>query len=463
MAWVRALPWRTPDVVLAMWSRAPWCALLDSSGVLDKRGRWRIFCHKPRHTLKVFANRVEFDGAVMAQASPEQVLARLRHTARAYPAQTPHPDVPFCGGWVGFASYAFGMAQQSVPTRHHGGEDEPVFAAAFYDYAYVWDRKNRRVFMAHLAPDGPEAQEPTPQQAQALAEWSALPEQVTPAPAVPLAPLQASQSEAAYCQAVRATQDYIARGDIFQANITCQHTTPLPDGVCVTDLYRRLRQVAPAPFGAYLSCGGDFSILSSSPERFLQVDPTGQIATRPIKGTAPRGGTEAEDQHLAHRLAHDDKERAENLMIVDLMRHDIGRVARIGSVHVPELWGVERFAHVLHLVSEVRGHLRHGCDVFDLLQAALPPGSVTGAPKHRAMEIIDELEVTLRGAYCGTVFYLGMDGRMDSSVVIRSFVAHAGQLRIGFGGGITLLSDPHREYAEMQLKRAPFAAFVEGL
>ncbi|MFT8418802.1 MAG: anthranilate synthase component I family protein [Acetobacter sp.] len=455
MAWVRALPWRTPDTVLALWGAAPWCAFLDSGGVLDGRNRWRIFCHTPRHVLKVYTNRAELDGAPIALDGCGHVLQILRKINRVYEKSSPQEGVPFCGGWVGFASYAYGMAMQAVPTRHTGAE-EPVFAAAFYDHAYLWDRKNRQVCVAGLGVLN--AQEMN----RAEAAWHALPEQDVPVAPMPRLPLRANQTQAAYCQAVQAAQNYIAQGDIFQANITCQHVADLPPGACAASLYRRLRKVAPAPFGAYLSCGADFSILSCSPERFLQVDGTGRIATRPIKGTAPRGRTEVEDHHLAQRLANDDKERAENLMIVDLMRHDIGRVARIGSVCVPELWGVERFAHVHHLVSEVQGQLRDGCDVFDLLAATLPPGSVTGAPKHRAMEIIDELEAAPRGAYCGTVFCIGVDGRMDSSVIIRSFVAHAGQLRMGTGGGITFLSDPQREYEEMRLKLAPFAAFTEG-
>ncbi|MCP1242409.1 aminodeoxychorismate/anthranilate synthase component I [Acetobacter lambici] len=458
MAWVRALPWREPDTVLAMWGSAPWCVLLDSGGALDGRNRWQIFCHNPRHTLLVFANRVELDGVPQAFGAPEQILDSLRKIQQDYQGDAPEGDLPFCGGWVGFASYTFGMALQGIPSRQTGA-DEPVFAAAFYDHAYVWDRTTRRAALTGL-----ERGALAPQTCdRAEARWHALPEQGVPLPPVQPLPLRASQMRAAYCQAVSAAQNYIAQGDIFQVNMTCQHVADLPASVCTPGLYRRLRRAAPAPFGAYLSCGEGFSILSCSPERFLQVDCNGHIATRPIKGTAPRGQTEAEDQHLAQNLARDDKERAENLMIVDLMRNDIGRVARIGSVSVPELWAVERFAHVHHLVSEVRGHLRQEHDVFDLLAATLPPGSVTGAPKHRAMEIIDELEATPRGAYCGTLFCIGVDGRMDSSVIIRSFVAHAGQLRMGTGGGITMLSDPQKEYEEMRLKLAPFAAFAEGV
>ncbi|MFT9067027.1 MAG: anthranilate synthase component I family protein [Acetobacter syzygii] len=458
MAWVQPLAWRNPDVVLAMWGQAPWCAFLDSGGELDGRSRWQIFCHNPCHTLHVFTDRAELDGAPIVRGSPQDVMQILRIILQKFTQTVPEEDVPFCGGWVGLASYAFGMAVQGVPTRHVAG-GEPLFSAAFYNHAYVWDRQNKRVFLAGLTQGGLSAHA----RGKALAAWAALPEQAPPPPVVGPLILHPSHSDASYRHVVEQARQYIAAGDIFQVNITCQHSAALPPCVRGSDLYRKLRQVAPAPFGAFLSCGRDFSLLSCSPERFLQVDRHGQVATRPIKGTAPRGQTPTEDQHLAHRLAADDKERAENLMIVDLMRHDIGQVAQVGSVQVPQLWVVERFAHVHHLVSEVQGRLLPGRDVFDLLLATLPPGSVTGAPKHRAMAIIDELENTPRGAYCGTVFCIGVDGRMDSSVIIRSFVAQGGQLRIGTGGGITILSDPQKEYEEMRLKLAPFAAFAEGV
>ncbi|GBR31335.1 para-aminobenzoate synthase component I [Acetobacter orleanensis NRIC 0473] len=227
-------------------------------------------------------------------------------------------------------------------------------------------------------------------------------------------------------------------------------------------MYRALRQQVPAPFGAYLSCGADYALHSSSPERFLQCDAQGGVTSRPIKGTAPRGVTPEEDDAFAVSLSGDEKERAENLMIVDLMRHDIGRVAQIGSMRVPEFLRVERFSHVHHLVSEVRGTLAAGRDVFDLLRATLPPGSVTGAPKHRAMGIIEELEASPRGAYCGSVFCIGVDGRMESSVIIRTIVRKKHSVTLAAGGGITILSDPEKEYAEMRLKLVPFFALFGG-
>ncbi|KXV68409.1 aminobenzoate synthetase, partial [Acetobacter malorum] len=251
---------------------------------------------------------------------------------------------------------------------------------------------------------------------------------------------------------------YIAAGDIFQVNITGRYSSAFPKEFSNTALYLALREKAPAPFGAYLSCGAGYALHSTSPERFLQCDAQGVVTSGPIKGTAPRGQTPEEDEAFAAALSADDKERAENLMIVDLMRHDIGRVARVGSMSVPEFLKVERFAHVHHLVSEVRGELEAGRDVFDLLRATLPPGSVTGAPKHRAMEIIEELEASPRGAYCGSVLCVGVDGRLESSVIIRTLVRKPESLRLAAGGGITILSDAQKEYEEMRLKLAPFRA-----
>nr|WP_230975884.1 anthranilate synthase component I family protein [Acetobacter garciniae] len=454
------MPWREPDTVLALWGRDPWCALLDSGGAVEERSRWRIFCHKPRHVLTAWPTHVQCDGVSLGCKTPLEILDCLRKLAPDGESfetlGSERVDISFAGGLVGFASYGFGLGLEEVVSCHDEA-GSPWLAAALYDHAFLWDRQEKRCYLAGFSINGLDE----PARAQAFAQWCDLPTWAMDLPALPALTLTADQDRQAYCQMVTQARDYIAAGDIFQVNITGRHTACLPPGLCGVDLYRHLRQQVPAPFGAYLSCGPDFALLSCSPERFLSVTPAGEIASRPIKGTAPRGATAAEDERLLRWLAENDKERAENLMIVDLMRHDIGRVAEIGSVRVPEFLHVERFAHVHHLVSEVRAMLAPGRDVFDLLAATLPPGSVTGAPKHRAVEIIDALEASPRGAYCGTVFRIGCDGGMDSSVIIRSFAREGTMLRIDTGGGITILSDPQKEYEEMCLKLAPFLAFAQ--
>ena len=457
MAWLRELSWREPDSVLAAWGDVPWCAFLDSGGALEERSRWRFFCHAPRHVLHVQAGRVILDGRDLGQMSAAQVLSFLRSLCPWYDALAQQVEgVPFSGGLVGFAGYAFGLALEGINSAHVAQADVPDMAVALYEYAYAWDRQEKRCYVSGFSHDGYDS-------TRCVAAWHAVPEQMAPLPACPSFTLEPDQSADSYRRAVAQARELIAAGDIFQVNITGRYTALLPDGVSKVDLYRRLRAHAPAPFGAYLSCGADFSLLSCSPERFVSVSDRGAVASRPIKGTAPRGQDAAQDEAFARMLAADEKECAENLMIVDLMRHDIGRVARIGSMQVQDFLKVERFAHVHHLVSEVRGTLQPEHDAFDLLAATLPPGSVTGAPKHRALEIIDMLEASPRGAYCGTVFRIGVDGSMDSAVIIRSFECAGRVMRIGVGGGITILSDPQKEYEEMRLKLAPFAAFAEGV
>lgn len=453
MAWVQELPWSDVDAVLAAWGGAPWCALLDSGGPVEERSRWQVFCHNPRHTVVLQPDGVTIDGIAQPCSSDVDIFDVLRTVFPISEAQeTTH--LPFCGGWIGFASYALGLMLEGVVSRH-GGDPTPLLAAAAYDHAIVWDRQEKRCYVTGLSDRAGVL-------SGLLQAWDAISQNSLDFPVCPVLDLVPDQTHEMYCQAVSRAREYIAAGDIFQVNITGRFVAHVGAEVSSVALYRQLRQSVPAPFGAYLSCGVGYALLSSSPERFLSVSPAGEIASRPIKGTAPRGATEEEDRTLAEALAVDEKECAENLMIVDLMRHDIGRVARTGSVHVPDFLRVERFSHVHHLVSEIRGQLLPGHDVFDLLRAALPPGSVTGAPKHRALEIIDELEASARGAYCGTLFRIGYDGSMDSSVIIRSFARQQDRLSIGVGGGITILSDPQKEYAEMRLKLAPFSAFVQG-
>jgi para-aminobenzoate synthetase len=258
-----------------------------------------------------------------------------------------------------------------------------------------------------------------------------------------------------------ATCEYHLReGDSYELCLTNQIATASATDPLV--LYMELRRVNPAPFASYLRFG-DLTVLSSSPERFLRVDPGGVAEAKPIKGTAPRAASPAEDVRLAEALRTSEKDRAENLMIVDLLRNDLGSVCAVGSVEVPALMEVESYETVHQLVSTVRGRLRPGASALDCVRACFPPGSMTGAPKLRSVEILDRLEGRARGVYSGAIGYFGLGGGCDLSVTIRAIVLEAGTATIGAGGAIVLQSDPEREYEEMLLKAAaPLRAIAPG-
>ena len=271
--------------------------------------------------------------------------------------------------------------------------------------------------------------------------------------------LRSTFTHRGYLNAVAKVREYIVAGDIFQANLSQRFQAPLREPPF--DLYRRLRRRNPAPFAAYLAFD-EVTVLSASPERFLRLDPDGQVETRPIKGTRPRGLGPMHDAALGRALAESVKDRAENVMIVDLLRNDLSRVCRPGSVRVPELFALEQHPTVHHLVSTVLGDLEPGADAVDLVRAAFPGGSITGAPKVRAMEIIAELEPTRRGVYCGSIGYLSATGAMDTSIVIRTFVLRDGELYFQAGGGIVADSDPELEYRETLDKAAGLIATLRG-
>ncbi|MCE2565327.1 anthranilate synthase component I family protein [Komagataeibacter sp. FNDCF1] len=444
-----SLPWRDADGIMAAWGHLPWLACLDSGGEVGPRARWIIICRDPVHVIVQHEGACRCDGMPVAQPLPE--LLRQHLPARVCPAA-----VPFAGGAIGFIGYRVGMRVEGITSRHAAGDPgEPEAAFGIYDHAFVLDRMTGQAWLAATQPMAPD------RIAALAAQWAAI-GPAGPPRVLPRLSFVPDQGGAAYRATVARVVARIAAGEVFQVNVTGRMRAHRPDGLGAADVYRALRADSPAPFGAFLAGADGFALLSASPERFLSLAPDGTVRTRPIKGTAPRGHDAAEDDRLADRLRHDAKERAENLMIVDLMRNDIGRVAALGSMGVSELFGVERFTHVLHLVSEVTGRLRPECDAFDLLAATLPPGSVTGAPKHRAMQIIDELEASPRGAYCGTVVRIGHDGAMDSSVIIRTLVMTADHITAAAGGGITHDSDPMREYREMQLKIAALLSIFGG-
>ena len=281
---------------------------------------------------------------------------------------------------------------------------------------------------------------------------------VRPAPR-PSAPPFAFFDAAGYAKAVDAVLEEIRAGNVYQANLT--HRVERDYRGDPWDLYRELRRRNPAPFASYLELP-EASVVSSSPERFLRLGADGEVESRPIKGTRPRGRDAGEDASLRRDLARSEKDRAENLMIVDLVRNDLGRVCETGSVCVPERMAIEDYASVFQMVSTVRGRLRRDCDVVDLVRATFPPGSMTGAPKIAAMRLCDRLEPVRRGVYSGAIGYLDARGGADLSVTIRTIVVRQGRAYVHAGGGIVADSDPMDEYRETLTKARPLLEALDS-
>lgn len=380
--------------------------------------------------------------------SPLQELKRL---LKKYAMPRNNEFFPFNGGAVGYFSYDLGRQFEKLPEWASDDLNMPDLFLGFYDTVLAVDIITGKitVISTGLPEQGSDAKFRATRRLEAI-EQALTEETISRSFAGTRIckdkdnQLVSNFSPEEYRNMVRRAVEYIAAGDIFQVNLSQRFCTG--QTVDAWELYRRLRRINPAPFAAFLSCG-EFEIISASPERFLKVDGS-VVETRPIKGTRPRGNTPGEDNRLRQELLQSEKDRAELMMIVDLERNDLGRVCEIGTVKVPELYRLEEYATVFHLVSTVEGRLASGYDVTDLLAASFPGGSITGAPKIRAMEIIEEMEPVRRGVYTGSVGYLGFDGRADLNIVIRTILASRGKLYFQVGGGITADSDPHKEYVE---------------
>ena len=464
---VELVPAPDPWAVARRLAHLPHLLFLDSADRDSPHGRYSY----------VAADPVSFSMTWAADQS-RAVLAEVGHALAGCRRSTVHELPPFQGGVAGLYGYELGGAFESIPSP---GRDEfraPDVALGCYDWAVAFDHPTNRAWVvstgAHRPPThwkrftaparlrgvlGALEEPPRPPRrpgAVAPPDVSSS-ELVRPHPLPGFPGVTSNFSRSGYEAAVARAVEYVHAGDVFQVNLSQRLLAPLREHPL--DLYGRLRTLNPAPFAGYFDLG-DFQVLSASPERFVRVR-SREVDTHPIKGTRPRGRTPDEDAALLRDLVTNPKDRAENVMIVDLLRNDLGRVCEFGSVTVPRVCEVESFRYVHHLVSEVRGRLRPDCGPLDLLRAAFPGGSVTGAPKVRAMEIIAELEPTARGPYCGSLGFIGFDGSMDSNILIRTFTAGRGWVQFPVGGGVVADSDPAREYEETLHKAAGLLRSLE--
>lgn len=422
----------------------PWAVFLDSGRPRSTAGGLDILAAYPSATLVTRGGMSEIRRGARVWLSPADPFALLRELLDADGAAS---ALPFTGGAIGY--FGYDLARRLERLSPHGGDaaNLPELAVGIYDWAVLVDHARRQSWLVSAGRDAASAR-----------RWDRLHALFSNPPPPRARPpfrvhgrIVASFSAADYGRAFQRIQRYIRAGDCYQVNLAQRF-----DAVASGDAwlaYQALRQLNPAPFSAYLHHPA-VRVLSSSPERFLAVR-QGRVESKPIKGTRPRAADPRADAELARALRASDKDRAENLMIVDLLRNDLGKVCRPGTVAVPCLFEVESYTNVHHLVSTVRGELAAGGDAIGLLRAAFPGGSITGAPKLRAMQIIDELEPHRRGVYCGAIGWLGFNGDMDTNIAIRTLVRDDTRIRCWAGGGIVADSDVEEEYRECFDKAKP--------
>jgi para-aminobenzoate synthetase component I len=447
-------PYVPPELALERLAHLPKVLFLDSALADGRNGRYSFLCADPVAWLEYHHS----EDAPLTRLAEE--LAK--HSSTAVPGLP-----PFQGGAAGLFGYELAHSLERIPRARFDEFELPVLAVGIYDVVLAYDRLSGEGW---LISQGIPASDPRQRRSRSEQRLRFFQDELRsaapragrgPVPAVPSARLDLSRlspqfttarsgkltsnfSHAGYLAAVQRCIDYICSGDVFQVNLSQRLLHPAVE--TPLRLYRRSRELNAAPMAAYFDIG-PAQILSASPERFVRVV-DGIVETRPIKGTRTRSIRPEADLFSGDELKQSEKDRAENIMIVDLMRNDLARVCTPESVEVTQLCDLETFAYVQHLVSTVKGRLRDGSGSLDLIRAAFPGGSITGAPKIRAMEIIAELEPTARGAYCGSIGYIGLDGTLDTSILIRTITSARGWWQLPVGGGVVAQSIPQLEYEE---------------
>lgn len=458
--------------------------LLESARTHPKIGRYSFVTAEPYLLFRSKGDTIELSLPATPQGKygrratmNRKPLAKLRELMANYRTGRVEGLPPFTGGAIGFFSYDFVRQLEKIPNNAKADMDIPEACFIFVDAVIAFDHVLNKSWV--IVNPGAREQEmgfrrPEPGQWDRLYDraadrLTALVPEITasrtqaPAPAVQAGGarlLVSNMPQARFESMVRRCKEYIAAGDIYQANLSQRLSVHLGDADPIR-LYTVLRSINPSPFAAYCDFG-DLKLVSSSPERLIRLV-NGTAETRPIAGTRRRGETSAETLHLSAELLMNEKERAEHIMLLDLERNDLGKVCAYGTVGVDEMMIVEDYSHVIHIVSNVRGELSAGKDAFDLVRAVFPGGTITGVPKVRCMEIIDELEPVARGPYTGSIGYIANAGDMDFNIIIRTFVIKDGTAYVQVGAGIVADSDPEREYLETLQKAEALKKAVEML
>jgi len=433
----------------------PWAIFLDSGQPQSEFGHYDVMVANP--FVKVVTRGdvtevIDANGVTSTRDDPFETLKKAMA-----PHQISKTELPFEGGALGYFAYDLGRRVEKLPVVAADAEQLPEMMVGIYDWAVVVDHRLKRAYLVSHAKNAA-----TPKEWPALCALFEAPCGGLNASVFAVtSALTSNLTPTAYRQAFEKIQRYIQAGDCYQVNLAQRFSVQASGSGWAA--YQTLREISPAPFMAYMNLQDNYSeieVLSASPERFLQVNGE-HVETRPIKGTRPRAADPIKDRENAASLQNSPKDRAENLMIVDLLRNDIGKVCETGTVHANHLFALESFANVHHLVSTVTGKLKSNMTAIDLLRACFPGGSITGAPKLRSMEIIEELEPNRRGIYCGAIGYIGFDGNMDTNIAIRTAIYSHQQMRFYAGGGIVADSECEKEYRETWDKASSMLQLVQ--
>ncbi len=433
-----------PIEIYAMIKDEPHSFILESSLYHDEYGRYSIVASNPFEVVKY--------------SNDPECIDKFRNTMNKYSFESNDEKkygLPFNGGAVGYLSYDLGRYLEKIENKTTVDMEVPDLYFGLYDWAYVIDHKDKNLYIVTANLDKVKEVKIIAEREELILNSKPTKISYTTDEEIPL---KSNFTKQEYIDSIERVRQYIRSGDIYQANLTQRFDARTSRSAF--DIYAQLREVGPTIFGGLLNFE-DVQVISNSPERFIKVE-NRKIQTRPIKGTKPRGETPEQDEFFKNELSNSEKDKAELLMIVDLERNDLGRVSKIGSVKVPELFKIEAYANVYHLVATIESEIDKEKDIYDVIKATFPGGSITGAPKIRAMEVIEELEPTRRNVYTGSIGYIGFDGTTDLNIAIRTIVKKDDRITFQVGGGITWDSKPEDEYMETLHKAKSIMKTLRG-